>query len=1130
MDNNSPEKIDPNNSPQENFPSPVKPEIKPLYEKQGNNRPETIINSFLENVRPYTNGRDIRTDAFKSLPIEDVPPREGQTDLCIKINSVIGPFIYNINTPVLEWVGEHIYLVDKPGISYEDGRLNIGPGVDREQIQSFILEKFAEETKAAESTEPIPPIPPNLAEPVEETLGEQGEKDESEAELHKRLRQKDEQPRSKWAELSDLLSELDVEFEFNEEQVAKFDKANPEKSEEKYNEIKKAIEYCSSKNSLKEKFSTIRFGYPQIEQNLPPVSLEGGVLYVDLGVNGQELINFLNSLFIPTNGEIPETPEPMTKEKQTEIIAGIEIDTTLYDKNKSSEDYDVKSEIGKALLYLNDQEIELLKSKGFTFAIKDESVLFPTYYEDTKTLDVGFGSTKKDIILAIRTTVIPSMQPAPNPTQPEQIPASIPPLPEPISPPTHTLEPIPTPTTVTQEANVSNWRESEEWKNLEETRKSIAEAEARAQKETGRIFEPGEIAMSEYDKKKEAVAEKIKESIKAEMGTPLNADDPEYKDAFQKRLNDELFEFAKSENKAYKEIFNEGREKNWKDKAGEMAAAVLNSKFAKWYTGINKWVRLGATTVLFTVGGYALGTAAVGGTVLSSAWYAGGRGIRGAASILGGGAARAAAENRWSEKDIDNEVKEREYVIKNSSTSIVEKSKELEKLRAWEENEKKWAKIKKGIITVGVGAGAGILAGLTEGVASGKGLGTALESKGGKVASIQEHKLPPRQGYEPTPKPLPTETSRPEPEQFKVVAPKPEEVVEPKATLEKTPEPAAPKPAVEEADIESSLQKMFEHPDNLKHIKVEGKVDSFWDVIKKGLDENKQYRGEFTEAQKQNVVTFFTNKGISDPAKYNLIADPDFGVRVEPGKEVNLSKLFGNAEELQKVLNGAAKKTLEEQQEILDRSASINAYLHEHQGVKLTNDKVAEILNYKPKAEVLAGDIYGDEAGTTEIAPQDTYTEGAESGLSDQEVDKNFGTEIIPDEEPPKLAPTPPEELLKPKTAIQEQLENEIVEAKKRIGDLKENNVVENSVAENNVGGNRQGLRTMNEDVALAQEVDKIFKENVDEIYGKRKWLRKIDGINTEEWGFMKRLPANKVIEYFRDPENSDLPKSTEVW
>ena len=169
-----------------------------------------------------------------------------------------------------------------------------------------------------------------------------------------------------------------------------------------------------------------------------------------------------------------------------------------------------------------------------------------------------------------------------------------------------------------------------------------------------------------------------------------------------------------------------------------------------------------------------------------------------------------------------------------------------------------------------------------------------------------------------------------------------------------------PKLPQEEIVNTATVEKIFENPENLKHIKVEGKVNSFWGVIKKGLEENEQFRG-FTEAQKDNVISYFTNKGIGkeigDPEKYGLTSDPDFGVKVETGKEIDLSKLLGDAEEVKKVLDGAAKKTLEEQQNILHKDAQIATYLQENPNVKLTNDTVAEILEQHGFANFSLSDI-----------------------------------------------------------------------------------------------------------------------------------------------------------------------------
>jgi hypothetical protein len=242
--------------------------------------------------------------------------------------------------------------------------------------------------------------------------------------------------------------------------------------------------------------------------------------------------------------------------------------------------------------------------------------------------------------------------------------------------------------------------------------------------------------------------------------------------------------------------------------------------------------------------------------------------------------------------------------LKNSDKSWDEKSKKFEEIKNKYEKERKNIKLKKAALTIGIGAGAGLLTGLSEQI-TGR---PNLESP-------------------PTPKP-PTAITEGE---LRTINAK----IYAKNSLNV--------PPTEEI-------KIFDNPDNLEHIKVEGKVNSFWKVVGKGLEENEQFKG-LDEAQKQNVISYFTNKAIDDgPEKYGLTPDENFGVRVEIDKEVNLKSLLGDAEEVKKVLNRAGALSEDQQREILERSKNIADYLEKHPDEALDQSKVSEILGGEPEA------------------------------------------------------------------------------------------------------------------------------------------------------------------------------------
>src|SRR3989344_374484 len=71
---------------------------------------------------------------------------------------------------------------------------------------------------------------------------------------------------SKWAELNNVLDSLGIDLEFNEEHLNKFEEKNLN-SEQKYDEIREALESFPNKALLGQKFSKIRLGYPKFEQD-----------------------------------------------------------------------------------------------------------------------------------------------------------------------------------------------------------------------------------------------------------------------------------------------------------------------------------------------------------------------------------------------------------------------------------------------------------------------------------------------------------------------------------------------------------------------------------------------------------------------------------------------------------------------------------------------------------------------------------------------------------------------------------------------------------------------------------------------------------------------------------------------
>ncbi|MEK7117052.1 MAG: hypothetical protein AAB837_02720 [Patescibacteria group bacterium] len=227
---------------------------------------------------------------------------------------------------------------------------------------------------------------------------------------------------------------------------------------------------------------------------------------------------------------------------------------------------------------------------------------------------------------------------------------------------------------------------------------------------------------------------------------------------------------------------------------------------------------------------------------------------------------------------------------------------------------------------------------------------------------------------------------------------------------------------------------------------------------------NDQFKN-MTPAQKTYVLSMLINKIYKNPTDYGLNEDEVLRV----GNKLDFSKLFENTEELKSIFTKAKETIVEgglQEKLILENNKKIAEWVKrsENSWVKLTNDKVAEILAVKPKEEIISE---------------------------------------------PSL-----EELIKPKTVIEKQIHREIEDAKQRL------QVLEG-------GKNQSGVRSMMGDASLGRETEDAFRNEIDSIYGKSGLLGigKVAGVNTKEWGEMARLPAGKIVEYYTgDSAKSGLP------
>ena len=229
---------------------------------------------------------------------------------------------------------------------------------------------------------------------------------------------------------------------------------------------------------------------------------------------------------------------------------------------------------------------------------------------------------------------------------------------------------------------------------------------------------------------------------------------------------------------------------------------------------------------------------------------------------------------------------------------------------------------------------------------------------------------------------------------------------------------------------------------------------------------NDQFKG-ITPAQKTFVLSMLIDKIYKNPTDYGLNEDGILRV----GDKLNFSKLFENGEEIKSIFAKAKETIIEgspQEKSILENKKKISDWVENNPDVKLTPDNVSEILA-APKSEI---------------------------------------------EIPETLLP--PEIPIVPNPNLQEQIENDIAGYKRQIQDLE-------------VGKSREigkeGMRSMMSDISAGQEVELAFRNDINNIYGLKGFFSKTPGVETKDWKFMKGLEANKVLKYFRDPENPDLQR-----
>jgi len=362
---------------------------------------------------------------------------------------------------------------------------------------------------------------------------------------------------------------------------------------------------------------------------------------------------------------------------------------------------------------------------------------------------------------------------------------------------------------------------------------------------------------------------------------------------------------------------------------------------------------------------------------------------------------------------------------------------------------------------------------------------------------------------------------------------------------------------------------IFDKPDVVKMEIASG--DSTWGSLSKILEHNDKFKNlsgttEEIAAKRSFVISNFTNEAVKNAEKIGL----GEGGTLRVGDKLDFSEIFADKAKFDEILEKAEKLSPKQIDNIIENDSRIEIYNSAHPNVPLTNDKVSEILNTEvpevPKPSTMGQEYFGDvKKGMRELVKQEQDLEEMKKEMQkmlQRQEDENLRNiqpnkisgletatakpytmtlserelkfrEIVERMQKIKIATAkegitveeitnlqaetrdlrlqlvelakPP--LERPKILVENS--QELAQAKERLA------VLEKTKAE-------EALRSMSGDSASAAEVEEGFQKAIDSVYSEKRLLglRKVAGTNTQEWREIAGLPANKVLEYYKNPEN----------
>lgn len=722
-----------------------------------------------------------------------------------------------------------------------------------------------------------------------------------------------------------------------------------------------------------------------------------------------------------------------------------------------------------------------------------------------------------------------------------------------------------------EKPDVPEWRKGEEWEKFDELRREALRAKTgktpRIKKMLGQDDNMLKNQTQEvYEAQKKIIEQKIRENIKktfiGRFGSgPLSV---EQEEMLKRELNSTMFnELVENENSIYTEIIRENRAEKW-GKAGEAFRKLTSSRAVMLYRGLSKNKQTAVRMITSIVIGGTVGLATGAAVSAGVATYMGMRGARVVASGLMGLKAGEWAEKKWSIEEINKKEQDEIEALKFSEKNIDEKNKEYEEIKKKYKKERVKAVAKKaGTIAIAGGA-TGALIGALEYIPTMGGPSNVFETGKIRGATLQEQRIS-RGNFEPSSRPkAPVEntsaggkTSVPQDtkaQRVEVGEAKPktasevggdkkelEQAVEqekPRARTEEVSEQEKPKVAAQEKPKTATVppaEKFFSDPNIVKHEVKAG--DSVWRLLNKTMENNREFK-MMTEAQKTYVLSSMSNKVMASPTEFGIRGDG-----LAEGDKVDLGKLFEDSREVKSVMEKAKQTIVEgsaKEKAILMNNLKIKHWLKANPGRELTSENLEELLNAKPTPDEINVSPMPEKlvqgplgTSTAEINTNATQYNPKGLGVDNQSVQDIVSNDLkfvvgeeFPKEENAEVVRAEGTDFAKQSVAFvapaASALYSKVSVKPSEIPSF------ERRPQENVMPINARPEKVFYSDSIFNQKVEEAFRADIDKIYGRSLLLGfgHIQGVNTEEWGEMARLPANMVIEYYMgDSQKSGLPQ-----